>query len=226
MVALEAVEGGHGRRRGQLGRRRSGPRRGGRPGRGRPPRCPRRRPGPRRRAAARARCRRPGLARRARPRRRSACSPGWSTAWPRSSTARSATTASPRHDSRPSGWAPPPGVRRRWVQPTGSIELNVKTPELDGSAWTGISTADFTDVDVVALAAEATARLGWGARRVSAAGRSLRDAAAAVGGVGLPAACWRGRWAVGRPRRGAVPSPVRTGPRGRAATDRLPLTLA
>ena len=29
------------------------------------------------------------------------------------------------------------GVRRRWVQPTGSIELNVKTPQLDGSAWTG-----------------------------------------------------------------------------------------
>jgi predicted Zn-dependent protease len=59
------------------------------------------------------------------------------------------------------------GVRRRWVQPTGSIELNVKTPDLAGSAWTGASTADFTDVDVVALAAEATARLGWGARRVA-----------------------------------------------------------
>ena len=43
------------------------------------------------------------------------------------------------------------GVRRRWVQPTGSIELNVKTPDLDGSAWTGMSTVDFTDVDVVAL---------------------------------------------------------------------------
>jgi predicted Zn-dependent protease len=59
------------------------------------------------------------------------------------------------------------GVRRRWVQPTGSIELNVKTPDLDGSAWTGMSTTDFTDVDVVALAADATARLGWGRRRVS-----------------------------------------------------------
>ena len=41
------------------------------------------------------------------------------------------------------------------MQPTGSIELNVKTPDLDGSAWTGRSTADFTDVDVVALAADA-----------------------------------------------------------------------
>jgi predicted Zn-dependent protease len=58
------------------------------------------------------------------------------------------------------------GVRRRWVQPTGSIELNVKTPDLVGSAWAGMSTADFTDVDVVALTTEATARLGWGARKV------------------------------------------------------------
>jgi predicted Zn-dependent protease len=59
------------------------------------------------------------------------------------------------------------GVRRRWVQPTGSVELNVKTPDLACSAWTGASTADFTDVDVVALAADATRRLEWGARRVT-----------------------------------------------------------
>jgi len=59
------------------------------------------------------------------------------------------------------------GVRRRWVAPTGSVELNVKTPDLAGSAWAGASTADFTDVDVVALAAEASTRLGWGRRRVT-----------------------------------------------------------
>ena len=59
------------------------------------------------------------------------------------------------------------GVRRRWVQPTGSVELNVKTPDLAGSAWTGASTADFADVDLAALAADATARLGWASRRVS-----------------------------------------------------------
>jgi predicted Zn-dependent protease len=57
------------------------------------------------------------------------------------------------------------GVRRRWVQPTGSVELNVK--DAVGSAWTGASTADFTDVDVAALAADATRRLGWGAKRVT-----------------------------------------------------------
>jgi predicted Zn-dependent protease len=59
------------------------------------------------------------------------------------------------------------GVRRRWVQPTGSVELNAKTPDLASSAWVGASTGDFTDVDVVALAAEAGRRLDWGKRRVA-----------------------------------------------------------
>ncbi|WP_181782030.1 metallopeptidase TldD-related protein [Pseudonocardia pini] len=57
------------------------------------------------------------------------------------------------------------GVRRRWVQPTGSVELNVK--DADSSAWTGKATTDYTDVDVRALAAEAEQRLGWGARKVT-----------------------------------------------------------
>ncbi|QJY45993.1 metallopeptidase TldD-related protein [Pseudonocardia broussonetiae] len=59
------------------------------------------------------------------------------------------------------------GVRRRWVQPTGSVELNAKTQDLSGSAWVGASTADFTDVDVVDLAAQAARRLEWGKRRVT-----------------------------------------------------------
>ena len=59
------------------------------------------------------------------------------------------------------------GVRRRWVQPTGSVELNVKSPDLSSSAWTGASTADFTDVDATALAASATRRLDWGVRRTT-----------------------------------------------------------
>ncbi|MFC4946903.1 metallopeptidase TldD-related protein [Pseudonocardia sp. GCM10023141] len=58
------------------------------------------------------------------------------------------------------------GVRRRWVQPTGSVELNAKTQDLASSAWAGTSTADFADVDVVALAGEAARRLDWGKRRV------------------------------------------------------------
>lgn len=57
------------------------------------------------------------------------------------------------------------GVRRRWVQPTGSVELNAKSA--DSSAWTGKATTDYSDVDVRALAAEAEQRLAWGARTVS-----------------------------------------------------------
>jgi predicted Zn-dependent protease len=53
------------------------------------------------------------------------------------------------------------------VQPTGSVELNVKTADLASSAWAGASTADFTDVDTAALAEVAARRLAWGARRVT-----------------------------------------------------------
>jgi len=58
------------------------------------------------------------------------------------------------------------GVRRRWTQPTGSVELNAKSADLTRSAWGGRSTADFTDVDLLALDAELATRLGWGARRI------------------------------------------------------------
>jgi predicted Zn-dependent protease len=58
------------------------------------------------------------------------------------------------------------GVRRRWTQPTGSVELNAKSADLTRSAWGGRSTADFSDVDLLALDAELAARLGWGARRI------------------------------------------------------------
>ena len=59
------------------------------------------------------------------------------------------------------------GLRRRWVQPTGTVELNAKVADdLTRSAWTGAYTADFTDVDLTALAAEVRRRLGWSQRRV------------------------------------------------------------
>jgi predicted Zn-dependent protease len=56
------------------------------------------------------------------------------------------------------------GARRRWTQPTGSVELNAKAR--GRSAWGGRSTADFADVDLLELDAELTDRLSWGARRV------------------------------------------------------------
>jgi predicted Zn-dependent protease len=61
------------------------------------------------------------------------------------------------------------GVRRRWTQPTGSIELNAKTADLGRSAWGGRSAAtarDFDGLDVAGLDAELTRRLAWGDRRI------------------------------------------------------------
>lgn len=56
------------------------------------------------------------------------------------------------------------GVRRRWEQPTGSVEINAKR---DGaSAWAGVSTPWFAEVDAEALLADLSTRLGWAARTV------------------------------------------------------------
>lgn len=60
------------------------------------------------------------------------------------------------------------GLRRRWVQPTGSVEINGKRgagAEL-ASAWVGTGTTDFADVDTPALLAELSRRLDWSKRRV------------------------------------------------------------
>ncbi|GAA3057441.1 metallopeptidase TldD-related protein [Kitasatospora albolonga] len=58
------------------------------------------------------------------------------------------------------------GLRLRHDQPTGTVELNAKTEDLSASSWVGAATRDFTDVDVAALHAEATKRLGWGRKRI------------------------------------------------------------
>ncbi|MFI6865581.1 metallopeptidase TldD-related protein [Nocardia sp. NPDC050406] len=60
------------------------------------------------------------------------------------------------------------GVRRRWVQPTGSVEINGKRGEgADlASAWVGAGTYDFTDIDTPTLLAELSRRLDWSKRRV------------------------------------------------------------
>jgi predicted Zn-dependent protease len=59
------------------------------------------------------------------------------------------------------------GLRRRWVQPTGTVEINGKiADDLTRSAWAGAYTADFTDLDFTALVAELRRRLGWSQRQV------------------------------------------------------------
>ncbi|MFM1726224.1 metallopeptidase TldD-related protein [Rhodococcus sp. PAM 2766] len=57
------------------------------------------------------------------------------------------------------------GVRRRFTQPTGSIEINGKRG--DASAWVGSASLDFTDVSVPHLLADLGTRLDWSARTVA-----------------------------------------------------------
>ncbi|MCL2536438.1 MAG: metallopeptidase TldD-related protein, partial [Nocardiaceae bacterium] len=57
------------------------------------------------------------------------------------------------------------GIRRRFTQPTGSIEINGKRD--DASAWVGSASLDFTDVSVPDLLADLARRLEWSARTVA-----------------------------------------------------------
>jgi predicted Zn-dependent protease len=56
------------------------------------------------------------------------------------------------------------GLRRRYTQPTGAVEINAKRG--DASAWAGIGTPDFADVPTDLLLEQLSTRLGWAARRV------------------------------------------------------------
>ncbi|MFF5423993.1 MULTISPECIES: metallopeptidase TldD-related protein [unclassified Streptomyces] len=58
------------------------------------------------------------------------------------------------------------GLRLRHDQPTGTLELNAKSPDRSRSAWAGRSTRDFKDVDPAALDADLATRLGWAQRRI------------------------------------------------------------
>ncbi|MDT5367547.1 MAG: hypothetical protein QOC62_1978 [Mycobacterium sp.] len=70
-----------------------------------------------------------------------------------------------RHELATTFVASSTGVRRRFTQPTGSVEINAKR---DGaSAWVGVGTPDFVDVPVDQLLSELSTRLGWSKRTVS-----------------------------------------------------------
>jgi predicted Zn-dependent protease len=58
------------------------------------------------------------------------------------------------------------GLRRRHVQPTGKVEINGKSPDFARSSWTGRSTRDFADIDVLGLDAELARRLAWAQRSI------------------------------------------------------------
>ncbi|HVD90579.1 MAG TPA: metallopeptidase TldD-related protein [Jatrophihabitantaceae bacterium] len=55
------------------------------------------------------------------------------------------------------------GLRRRFDQPTGRVELNAKSADYHRSAWDGVHTRDFTDVDIGALTDRLNTRLDWAA---------------------------------------------------------------
>jgi predicted Zn-dependent protease len=56
------------------------------------------------------------------------------------------------------------GVRRRFTQPTGSVEINAKRG--NASAWSGISTPWFADVGVDAMLVDLSTRLDWAKRSI------------------------------------------------------------
>jgi predicted Zn-dependent protease len=56
------------------------------------------------------------------------------------------------------------GVRRRFTQPTGSVEINAKRD--NASAWAGVSTPWFTDVLVEKMLLDLSTRLDWAKRTV------------------------------------------------------------
>lgn len=51
------------------------------------------------------------------------------------------------------------GLRRRFTQPTGSVEINAK--RAGASAWAGIGTPDFVDVPTDSLLEDLSTRLAW-----------------------------------------------------------------
>jgi predicted Zn-dependent protease len=59
------------------------------------------------------------------------------------------------------------GVRRRYDQPTGRVELNAKSADMTRSAWAGAATRDFTAVDIAGLDAGLSERLDWAKRSIS-----------------------------------------------------------
>jgi predicted Zn-dependent protease len=58
------------------------------------------------------------------------------------------------------------GLRLRYDQPAGRLELNAKSADMTRSAWDGAATRDFSDVDVAMMDVGLTERLDWQARRV------------------------------------------------------------
>jgi predicted Zn-dependent protease len=70
------------------------------------------------------------------------------------------------HEMRTTYTASSAGMRARHDQPTGHVEINAKSPDFGRSAWAGVATGDFGDVDVVSLTMDLSRRLGWASRHI------------------------------------------------------------
>jgi predicted Zn-dependent protease len=58
------------------------------------------------------------------------------------------------------------GLRRRFDQPDGRLEINGKSTDYSRSVWSGVHTRDFTDIDVDAVVDALDRRLDWAAKRI------------------------------------------------------------
>lgn len=69
-----------------------------------------------------------------------------------------------RHELDTTFLATSTGVRRRYTQPTGTVEINAKRGH--ASAWVGVSTPDYVGVPTDSMLDELGRRLGWASRAV------------------------------------------------------------
>ena len=58
------------------------------------------------------------------------------------------------------------GLRRRFDQPDGRIEVNGKSSDYARSVWSGAHSEDFTDIDIAAIGATLDERLDWAANHI------------------------------------------------------------
>ncbi len=58
------------------------------------------------------------------------------------------------------------GLRRRYDQPNGRLEINGKSSDFSRSAWAGAHSRDFADIDVAALVEDLHVRLEWAKTRI------------------------------------------------------------
>jgi predicted Zn-dependent protease len=58
------------------------------------------------------------------------------------------------------------GLRRRFDQPDGNVQLNAKSPDFARSAYLSRHTTDFADIDVTALTDDLAQRLDWAATHI------------------------------------------------------------